>query len=97
MAHVVEESSFGAINFSQRLRTFSFGLIGARVGDTRRDLTGNETQKSGVTDIERTVRIQRGDQHTCRSALCLTRDGQQKGSPWSLIPGPTRKRIVPRR
>src|SRR6476661_7953384 len=86
VAHVAEKQRLGAVDFRQRLGTFLLVFVSPRIRNTRRDLSGNELEKSSVAHVERTIRIEPKHNDSGESALRLTRHGKENCAFWRTIP-----------
>ena len=60
---VAEERRLRAIDFGERLGAPAFLCIGMRVGETRRQLSDQQTDEAAHRVVDRTERIQPGDEH----------------------------------
>ena len=62
MADVAEERRLRAIELGQRLGALPLLFVGARVGERRAELAGDELEKRAVLVVERPPRIEADDQ-----------------------------------
>ena len=72
---VAEKCGFCAINFRQSLGSFLFLFVGAGIRDARGDLSSNQIEEPRITYIERTIRIEPGDENSGGFILHLAGDG----------------------
>src|ERR1700722_18400300 len=72
VAHVAEKQGLGAVDFCERLGAFLLIFVSTRICDARRDLSGNEVEKSSVAHVERTIWIEPNHNDSSRGGLCLT-------------------------
>src|SRR5579864_2616928 len=88
MAHVAEECRFCTIQFSQSLGTFPFLLVCARVCNAGGDLPRHKADETGITDVERAIWIEAGDEYPSNCSLRLSRDGENESSRGRFLPKP---------
>src|SRR5262245_37989069 len=63
VADVREERGFGPIELSQGFGPLSFGLVGLRVADRRRNLSGHKAEKAAVALVKEAKRVEPHDEH----------------------------------
>ncbi len=68
MADIAEERGLRAIDCRQRFGALPLGLVGAGVGERRRELVGDEIEKAPVARVERTLGIDADDEPSLRPA-----------------------------
>src|SRR5579871_1960578 len=76
MADVRKERRLGSIDLGQGLGAPSLLLIGLRVGNRPRNLSGDETEKASIIIVEQAERIEANDQNAAPSCFAswLNRD-----------------------
>ena len=81
VAHVGEEGGLGAVDGGEGLGALAGGLVGARVGEARRDLPDEEADEVLVGVVEGAVGVEPRDEHARRPLLALLRDGHRQRAP----------------
>ena len=77
VAHVAEECRLCPVNFRQRLGALPLRLVSASRAQAGSNLSGEQREKTVVRRIERTIRIEAGNEKTGWRLLALLRDGDQ--------------------
>ena len=68
VAHVAEECGLRAVELGELLGALALLLVGARVGDRRRDVARHELEEAPVVVVERSARADAEHEHARRAA-----------------------------
>ena len=94
MTDIGEERGLGAIDRGERFSPAALFRIRLRVREPRGDLTAEQFEKTSIRGVERTMRIEAGDEDRIGTVLTLQRDGNRQQAPRRQLPGAGRERLT---
>jgi hypothetical protein len=83
---VGKKRGFGTIQFRQGLRTALRFLVRLGIGESRRDLPGDEIDETQIGIVHAPIGINAGDQKAGRRLASLLGDGDNNGFAGRLVP-----------